>query len=133
MNAYDAGQPLEDHRAGMIYRRDTVVREEAQATIDKIAYKVQRFAMDSGKWLANHPEYKDTDPFDMTPEERDVALEHHRREALEYALSALRGIATTLALGAGGVVMKDDETSLSFYGVLHGAMIDRDNRFSVHT
>jgi hypothetical protein len=62
-----------------------------------------------------------------------IAQKVQQEQDLNYAISALHSIHTALALGRGGVVGQDDDTSLWFYGVLHGAVIDRDSEFSVHT
>jgi len=102
---------------------DIVVREAASAVVTTIAEKVEDRA-----FKAKTFEPSSTEPEQYLQEQRDQL-----QAALDYATSALRGVATALNLGQGGYVGWDDETSLYFHGFLEGAVIDRDNSFSVHT
>jgi predicted PP-loop superfamily ATPase len=95
---------------------DTVVREEATEVVRRIAEKVAARAHEARALAADEDDLRD-----------------RLSDALTYAVSALQAIETALALGRGGYVGWDDETSLYFRGLLEGAAIDRDDSFSVHT
>jgi hypothetical protein len=103
-------------KAGELYPEDVVVREAAVKTVSAIVSKVRSTAYKAIHESRNEDEQR-----------------RRMQEALEYAVSALQAIETSLALGRGGYVGQDGETSLLFYGTLMGAAIDRDTNFSVHT
>jgi len=113
MNAQDQ---LQTHQAGVLYPEDTVVRESAVQVVRRIADKVQGRAHEAVYGATSEDEQRD-----------------RMQAALVYAVDALRGIETALSLGRGGIVNYDDTTSLYFRGILEGAVIDRDDRFSTHT
>lgn len=113
------------NRGIVLYPEDTIVREAGVNAIRAIVEKVSDTAI-----KANNLQPASFDEPDDEYNARHLAAV---REALSYALDALRGIDTALSLGRGGYVGADDRTNLSFYGVMLGAVIDRDTSFSAHT
>lgn len=116
-----------EHRCGVLYETDAVVREEAAEVIVRIVEKVDREHYE--RQLKLQVEYD----YDATNEENQAKQIKALEESLEQARSALHGIKTAMSLGRGGVVGWDGETSLSFFGVLHGAVIDHGDKWSAHT
>lgn len=108
--------PASVNRTEVIYAPDTIVRDAAIETIYRITEKVHRKAHNAVYGASTEDEQR-----------------RKMDEALEYAVSALRGIHTALSLGRGGYVGVDDTTSLFFCGIMTGAVIDRDTSFSSHT